>query len=407
MSLAFLETDGRADRSAPSRFRPDQPQCREDFEIAIICALPLEFDAVSLLFDEYYDTHGDQFGRAVGDKNHYVTGRIGAHDVVLTLLASMGKIQAATTGAHIGASFPNLKLVLLVGICGGVPVLKGGTELLLGDVVVSEAVVQYDFGRQYPDAFLLKGTTQGNLNRSSADIDGLLVTLHTQLGLERLQQRTTCFLNNLQTSASTKSDTDRYLNPGAAEDVLFAPENRHRHLNCTGSCICGQWGKPSDPVCETARDSSCAQLGCADAVPRKRIQLRLALERGRPDTKLQEPLIFLGRIASGDTIMKSGLTRDKLAKELDIIAFEMEGSGIWCEHPCIVVKGVCDYADSHKSKRWQNFAAATAASATKALLERWPRTDKRSTSRLLRSKSRPFLGSFAVHFVPVLMPFEK
>jgi hypothetical protein len=105
--------------------------------------------------------------------------------------------------------------------------------------------------------------------------------------------------------------------------------------------------------------------------------------------------------------MKSGLTRDKLAKELDIIAFEMEGSGIWCEHPCIVVKGVCDYADSHKSKRWQKFAAATAASATKALLERWPRTDKRSTSRLLRSKSRPFLGSFAVHFVPVLMPFEK
>jgi hypothetical protein len=54
----------------------------------------------------------------------------------------------------------------------------------------------------------------------------------------------------------------------------------------------------------------------------------------------------------------------------------MEGAGVWDEVLCIVVKGVYDYADSHKLKDWQNFAAATAASASKAILERYIQTDK-------------------------------
>lgn len=73
--------------------------------------------------------------------------------------------------------------------------------------------------------------------------------------------------------------------------------------------------------------------------------------------------------------MKCGLDRDRIAREEGIIAFEMEGAGIWEEIPCIIVKGVCDYADSHKNKAWQNFAAATAAAAAKALLGRYILTD--------------------------------
>ncbi len=28
----------------------------------------------------------------------------------------------------------------------------------------------------------------------------------------------------------------------------------------------------------------------------------------------------------------------------------MEGAGVWDEVPYIVIKGICDYADSHKNK---------------------------------------------------------
>ena len=75
-------------------------------------------------------------------------------------------------------------------------------------------------------------------------------------------------------------------------------------------------------------------------------------------------------------VIKSAIDRDRIAKKEDVIAFEMEGAGVWEEVPCIVVKVVCDYADCHKHEGWQNFAAATAASAVKAMLERYIQTDK-------------------------------
>ncbi|GKT71039.1 kinesin light chain [Colletotrichum tofieldiae] len=75
--------------------------------------------------------------------------------------------------------------------------------------------------------------------------------------------------------------------------------------------------------------------------------------------------------------MKSGVDRDNIAAEHGLIAFEMEGAGVWDAIPCVIVKAVCDYADSHNNKSWQNYAAATAASTTKALLEHYTSTTRR------------------------------
>ncbi|KAH0522821.1 hypothetical protein TsFJ059_006610 [Trichoderma semiorbis] len=54
----------------------------------------------------------------------------------------------------------------------------------------------------------------------------------------------------------------------------------------------------------------------------------------------------------------------------------MEAAGIWDEIPCLIVKGVSDYADSHKHDEWQNFAAATAAATTNALLQAYSKKRK-------------------------------
>ncbi len=91
-------------------------------------------------------------------------------------------------------------------------------------------------------------------------------------------------------------------------------------------------------------------------------------ETGMALEDAQIPEIHIGRMASGDSVMKSGEHRDQIARQQNVIAFEMEGAGAWDEVPCIVIKGVCDYADSHKNKLRQPFAAATAASVMKAVL---------------------------------------
>jgi nucleoside phosphorylase len=46
----------------------------------------------------------------------------------------------------------------------------------------------------------------------------------------------------------------------------------------------------------------------------------------------------------------------------------MEAAGLMDDFPCLVIRGICDYADSHKKKRWQPYAAATAAAYAKELL---------------------------------------
>jgi hypothetical protein len=67
------------------------PSCCQDFEIAIICALSVEFDPVSFSFEQFWDEDSDPFRRASGDTNQYTMGRVAEHDVVLVLLPQMGK----------------------------------------------------------------------------------------------------------------------------------------------------------------------------------------------------------------------------------------------------------------------------------------------------------------------------
>jgi nucleoside phosphorylase len=88
----------------------------------------------------------------------------------------------------------------------------------------------------------------------------------------------------------------------------------------------------------------------------------------RPPRPNNHALIHYGNIASGDQVVKDGLTRYRIAREEGILCFEMEAAGLMDTFPCVVIRGVCDYADSHKNKRWQPYAAATAACYTKELL---------------------------------------
>ncbi|KAF2195900.1 hypothetical protein K469DRAFT_544898, partial [Zopfia rhizophila CBS 207.26] len=60
---------------------------------------------------------------------------------------------------------------------------------------------------------------------------------------------------------------------------------------------------------------------------------------------------------------------DKVSAELScVLYFEIEAAGLINSFPCLVIRSVCDYADSHKNKRWQPYAAAIAAACAKEVL---------------------------------------
>jgi hypothetical protein len=149
--------------------------------------------------------------------------------------------------------------------------------------------------------------------------------------------------------------------PGMTEDRLFQSTYRHRHHNPLECATCAN-DDGKDDVCDKAIEMSCQQLECDE---------RELVLRDRP-IQSSNPVIHFGLVASGDTVMKSGEDRDDIAARDGVVAFEMEGAGVWENFPgSLVIKGVCDYADSHKNKRWQGYAAATAAAVTKGFLENW------------------------------------
>ncbi|KAH7194479.1 nucleoside phosphorylase domain-containing protein [Fusarium oxysporum] len=262
-----------------------RPAGREDFAVAVVCPLSLEFDAVCMVVDEFWDEDGDQFGKTGGDRNMYVTG-------------------------HLRTSYPNICLTILVGVCGAVP-STDENGIRLGDVVISDSIVQYDFGHQTDQEFVRKKTS--HIDLVPKEILNLLESLHTVLG-KRRTEKTAARLG--------------------------------QHGSVTGS------------------------------MPQP---LALRGQGADQTINIQAPTIHFGPMASGDTVMISAIHRDRIAAAENIIAFEMEGAGIWQELPCIIVKGVSDFADCEKTKEWQDYAAAMAAATSKAILERYIHTDRKVT----------------------------
>lgn len=134
--------------------------------------------------------------------------------------------------------------------------------------------------------------------------------------------------------------------PGVDRDELFPSSSQHVDDD-TGSV------------------SECRNVGClGDLVPRLRLNTQ--------DTP--RPRVLFGPMASGDTVMKSAEHRDRLARKFGVFGFEMEGGGVCNTLSCLIIKGVCDYADSHKNNFWQDYAAASAAACAKALLVSMPKS---------------------------------
>ncbi|KAH7464141.1 hypothetical protein FOMA001_g17904 [Fusarium oxysporum f. sp. matthiolae] len=327
-------------------------------EIAILCALPLEAEAVETLFDTQWS---GGYNRSSGDKNTYSLGVIGRHGIALVHMPGMGICYAAIVAAYCSATFPNISLALVVGICGGVPFTQDGAEILLGDVAISEGLVRYDFGRQYPEGFVRKNSVSESARKPPPEILGYLAKLKGASARKRLRERTASHLASLK-----REDKAVATYPGIENDILFESEYRHRHQ---GS-LCGICGSSTGLICEQARSSNCKELMCDNqrSIPRRRQKEA----QGKPSHHKQPyPAVHIGKFASGDKVMKSGEDRDRIACSEGIIAFEMEGAGAWDTLPCVIIKGICDYSDSHKDKRWQEYAAITAAACTKAFLEGW------------------------------------
>ncbi|TKX22160.1 hypothetical protein C1H76_5636 [Elsinoe australis] len=146
---------------------------REDFQIGWVCALPVEAAAAKQMLDEHLELEVDQ---EASDSNHYTYGRIGRHIIAITRLPGRYGISPATEVAtNMARTFPNLRVILMVGLGGGIP--SPEHDIRLGDVVIgvptgrSSGVEQYDLGKHIADGSFQR---TGCLNSPPSSILGAI-----------------------------------------------------------------------------------------------------------------------------------------------------------------------------------------------------------------------------------------
>lgn len=310
----------------------------EEYTVGWICAVGVEYVAAQEFLDEEHPRICEQHAN---DDNLYALGSISGHNVVIACLpdGSYGTNSAAAVARDLLRTFTNIKFGMMVGIGGGPGTRK--PDIRLGDVVVSSvhrdagAVLQYDFGKAIQgEAFKTTGHLDAPPRLLSAAVQDLRARYERQA-------------NGLHESVNTVLQKNRrlkkkYQRPPESSDRLF--KSAFQHMNPDEAC---------DTTCALQED----QL-----VPRQ--------ERDEEEDDITT--VHYGLIASGNSLMKSSEIRDRLVEEKGILCFEMEAAGLMNHFRCIVIRGICDYSDTHKNDNWQGYAAMAAAAYAKALLRRIP-----------------------------------
>jgi nucleoside phosphorylase len=295
--------------------------------VAWICALPVEMAAAQALLDE---AHEDLLADP-RDSNTYALGRIGEHNMVIAGLPSggYGIASAAAAASHLLRSFPAIRFGLMVGIGGGVP--SKDADIRLGDVVISKptdehgGVVQYDFIKAMSDGQFVR---MGMSDRPSS----ILSTTVSKLQATHLAHGS-YVMDHFNTMEERLGEYAEGFARPAQEDNLYLADYEHVDPKSTNCDACD----PSATVWRRARNHNV-------------------------------PVFHYGTIASANTLVKDSKLRDALAQEYGAQCVDMEAAGLMNIFPCLVIRGICDYADSHKNDKWQGFAAAVAAAYAKELL---------------------------------------
>ncbi|KAI4855821.1 purine and uridine phosphorylase [Aureobasidium sp. EXF-8846] len=291
----------------------------EEYMIGWLCALPSERAAAEAMLDEKYPVQPQAFAFSTV----FTTGRIGPHNIVIASLPSgrVGTTPASRTAHEMLLGYPSISHNFMVGIGGGVPSDKD--DIRLGDVVVSHptdehpGVIQYDYGKA-EDEFL----PTGHLNSPSDQVLGVVGKVEAD-HCQGLQQYPSHMYRFCQ-----QDDMAAFSHPGK-KDILFRGTCPHIH------------GRPDCSSCDKNRDFMSAGVK-----------------------------IHYGTIASGNLVIKNARKRDKIVERSGgrVLCFEMEAAGLMNNFPCLVIRGISDYCDSHKNDGWQNYAAGNAAAYTKELL---------------------------------------
>lgn len=188
----------------------------DEFNIAWICALPLEMAAAVAMLDERFQ----ELPTDSRDQNTYILGRIKSHNIVIACLPSgvYGTISASILASQIQHTFKSIRYNLMVGIGGGVPSKQA--DIRLGDVVVSRpsrdfgGVIQYDYGKTVGENSFQR---TGMLNKPPP----ILLTAVSKMQAQHMLGYSQISRHLIKASTDLSSSSNMFTYCGIEQDVLF------------------------------------------------------------------------------------------------------------------------------------------------------------------------------------------
>jgi nucleoside phosphorylase len=308
------------------------------YTVGWICGTLTAQAAAEILLDKEHENLDPEYldPASAGNTFPYALGQMSGHNVVIAhnMDGKYGLGSVTAFAMCMIKSFPNIKLWLSVGIGGGAPTAEH--DIRLGDIVVSDFYGEISGVYQHDRS---KTIQVQRTQRLGALHEPPTVVRAAVNDLKSVYARNGHQIEANITAALGRRLRSIYGRPRQEADRLYKPEIVHPQSN-ESSC---------DLVCGTQT---------ADLVLRS--------ERGKSENN---PAIHYGIIASVDVPMEDAAMRDTIAKENEVLCFDTEAAGLTNHFPCLIVRGICDYSDSHKNKEWHGYAVMTAAAYTKDLLK--------------------------------------
>lgn len=289
----------------------------ENIKIGIITALPKECAAVKLLLENVEECYFE--GKGAGHR--FFIGEVksangGVHKIALGQ-CGMGNNKASIRAITMQNHFPCIESIIMVGIAGGVPSPNDiSKHIRLGDIVISEGVIQYDFIKETSEKIICRSFPAKPSAKLLEAIEAIKMKEYEDI------YKWKSFVDTYAVNKFMKPNCDDVLHDSMGKRISH-PKDVHRDYY---------------------------------------------------------PKIFYGKIASANNLLKSFERRQKLKEEFGVMAVEMEASGIadatWeTGAGYLVIRGICDYCDDYKNDYWQEYAAMVAACYTKDLIENLPSFD--------------------------------
>lgn len=214
----------------------------EDYTIAWICPLPFEKIAAAAMLDERHP----HLSPSPYDQNNYVLGSINGHNVVIASLCEGDATEVAAGVAirifrDMKETFVALKLLLLVGVSGGVPTKTSEGDVMLGHVVVCKDTPSGLLKFDYQDA---RSPNQGffrDMHSFAMSPSRILCTAAERLDIECKLASDDPLARNVE-RVTSKPQLQRYRYPGALNDRLYRSSYRHvdMELPCDECCDVGE-----------------------------------------------------------------------------------------------------------------------------------------------------------------------